>query len=98
MIDWFKFSLLLLYILLVITLVISIALSSKVRTFLAKIHKSPSDEASWLRYALSLVLIIGLGIAIHNAIYKEVIDPVVVWLVSVAIAGKVTASSINKDK
>lgn len=98
MIDWFKFSFLLLYLILVVTLVAFIALSNPVRNFLAKIHASPSDNNSWLRYALSIILLTGLGIAIYQATYADTISSVVPVLIGIAITGKVTASSINKNK
>lgn len=97
-IEWFKFSLLLLYILLVVMLVAAIAFSSKVRSFLVKIHKSPTDQASWLRYACTVILLVALGIAVYQAAYTKINVPAITLLVGIAITGKVTASSINKDK
>ena len=98
MIDWFKFSLLLLYIILIVLLAVAIAFSKKAREFLSKIHASPSDPNSWLRYACSVLLLGGIGMAIHNTIYGDGIDALVIAIIGIAITGKVTASAINKDK
>ena len=96
--DWFKFSLLFLYILLVLVLVCSVAFSSNVRKFLAKIHKSPTDTHSWLRYACTFILIVALGIAIYQATYSDINVTAISLLVGIAITGKVTASGISKTK
>ena len=97
-VEWFKFSLLLLYLILILILVAAIAFSSKARNFLARIHKSPSDTASWLRYACTVILLVTLGIAIYQATYTKINVAAITLLIGIAITGKVTASSINKDK
>lgn len=98
MIELFKFSLLLLYILLVLILIVGIVFSTNTREFLAKVHKSPTDGNSWLRYACSIILLVALGIYIYQATYSTINVPAVTALIAIAIAGKVTASGINKDK
>jgi len=96
--DWFKFSLLFLYLILVLVLVCGIILVPSVRTFLAKVHKSPIDEHSWLRYACSLILIATIGVTIYQATYTTINVPAISLLIFIAITGKVTASGLNKDK
>lgn len=98
LIDLFKFSFLLLYILLVLFLVAAITFSSNTRVFLTKIHSSPSDTNSWLRYSCSFILIIALGIAIYDSVYNDEVSNIVALLTAISISGKVTASAINKDK
>ncbi len=98
MLDVFKFSLLLLYLLLIIILIVGVVFSNKVRLFLHDIHKSPTDERSWLRYACSVILLVALGIAIMQATYGTINVTAVSLLVGIAISGKVAASGINKDK
>ena len=98
MLEWFKFSFLFLYLLLIIALIVSIIFSPAVRRFLARIHKSPTDTASWLRYACSLILLVALGVTIYQATYSEINVAAVSLLTAIAITGKVTASGINKNK
>lgn len=94
----FSFYLIFLYILLIIVLVAAIVFSHTTRDFLLKIHASKSDDHSWLRYALSVLFIFGLGIAIHNVTFRDSIDPSAVIILGIAITGKVTASGINPNK
>lgn len=98
MLEIFKFSLLLLYLLLIVGLIVGVMFSINVRDFLKAIHKSPTDDKSWLRYACSVILLVALGIAIYQAAYSTINVAAVSLLVGIAITGKVTASSINKDK
>ena len=95
---WFRYSLLLLYILLIIILVGSIAFSKNTRNFIVKIHKSPTDTHSWLRYAGSIILLVALGITILQATYSKINVPAITLLVGIAISGKVAASGINNTK
>lgn len=98
MLEWFKFSLLFLYLILIVVLVCGIIFSSNVRAFLTNIHKSPTDTHSWLRYACSFILIATIGIAIYQASYSTINVTAITLLIGIAISGKVTMSSINKDK
>lgn len=98
MIDLFKLSVLIVYLLLLFGLVAAIIFNCQVRDAFIKVHGSKTDKFSWVRYASSFVLITSIGITIHQATYSEVSVELSALLVGIAFAGKVTQSGINKDK
>jgi hypothetical protein len=98
MLELFKVSLLLTYLLFLMFLVAAIMLSGTSREFLFKIHRSSTDDYSWTRYSGSVILLVALGIAVYQAAYSDINIGAVSLLVGIAITGKVVQTSINKDK
>lgn len=96
--DWFKFSLLGFYLLLLVMIAAAFLFVPNLRAVLLDIHASNTDTHSWTRYASSFILITAMGIALYQLTYSEIQVEIVSLLVGIAFAGKVTQSGIDKNK
>jgi len=72
--------------------------SGKARDFFVRIHKSKDNEStSWTRVIGTFIIVIAMGLYIHKAIYTNSIDDyMLMGLIGLALAGKVTQGAFNK--